>query len=140
MSMNSLNLILLIGRLGRDPEMGFPPEGGEAMARFDLATDRFTRPGPEPVTDWHTVVCRGRQAEFTVRYLTKGRLVFVRGALVYRTSETRDGRKIRSPEVIASEVRALDHVRPPRGDVPPADGQGGALDAATDPADDELPF
>lgn len=105
--MRTFQLTLMIGRLGRDPEMRYTPEG-QAVTKFSLATDRPTKPGAERQTDWHKVVCWGKLAEFAGQYLAKGRLVFVSGRLTYRSWEGRDGQPRRATEIVASEVILLD--------------------------------
>lgn len=108
------NSCQFLGRLGREPETRYPSEG-EAVTSFSLATDRPTRPGNEPATDWHQVVCWGSLAEFAARNLTKGRRVFVAGRLTYQSWEGRDGQKRRSAEIVASEIIPCD--RRPEPDV-----------------------
>ena len=103
---SSVNRVVLVGRLGHDPDMRYLPEG-QARTRFSLATDRPTRAGTPPETDWHQVVCWERLAEFAVEHLAKGRLVCVTGRVAYRTFE-RDGHRQRVTEIIASEVVPLD--------------------------------
>ena len=114
----SLNRIILIGRVGRDPEMRYLSEG-QARTRFSLATDRPTRAGAEPETDWHQIVCWESAAEFANEYLTKGRLVCVVGRLSYRTYE-REGQTYRVTEIVARDVVPLDR-RPPVPDAEEAD-------------------
>src|SRR5438045_3564274 len=99
----TVNRVFLIGRLGRDPEMRYTPQG-QAVTTFSLATDRPVRAGAERETEWHSVVCWEKTAEFAGEYLAKGRLVFVGGRLTYRTWEGRDGVKRRTAEVVANEV------------------------------------
>jgi single-strand DNA-binding protein len=127
----SYNRAELIGRLGRDPEMRYTPEG-QAVTRFSLATDRPVKPGAQPETDWHQVVCWGRLAEFAGQYLAKGRLVFVAGRLSYRSWEGNDGQTRRATEIVGREVTVLDR----RPDSVPADS---APTTETN-ADDDVPF
>lgn len=114
----------LIGRLGQDPEFRYL-ESGRALARLRVATDRPSRNGAEPETDWHTVVCWDKLAEFAVEYLTTGRLIFVAGRLAYRTYDGRDGQKHRLAEIVAGELFPLDR----RPDPSPAAGDD-LVDAA----------
>lgn len=118
-----LNRVELIGRLGRDPELRYTPDG-KSVTNFRLATNRRGRPETEPETDWHTIVCWDKLAEFAAEYLTKGRLVFIAGRLVYRSWQGRDGRPRSAAEVVAHELILLDR-RPD--------------DAATE-SDDDVPF
>ena len=110
-----VNRAELIGRLGRDVELRYTPDG-HAVANFSLATDRPPKATGESVTDWHRIVCWGQVAEFCGEYLGKGRLVYVAGRITYRTFE-KDGQKRTVTEIIASEVIALDR----RPETPPAE-------------------
>lgn len=112
----SINRVELIGRLGRDVELRYTPDG-HAVANLSVATDRPPKPDAERETDWHRVVCWGQTAEFCGEYLGKGRLVFVAGRLTYRKWEDKDGQKRITTEIIASEVMALDR----RPDAPPSE-------------------
>lgn len=103
----SVNRAELIGRLGRDPDMCYTPEG-HVVTKFSVATDRPTKPGAEPETDWHQVVCWGPVAEFAGQYLGKGRLVYIAGRITYRSWDGKDGQKRYATEIVASEVIALD--------------------------------
>ena len=103
----SVNRAELIGRLGRDPDMRYTPEG-HVVTKFSVATDRPTKPGAEPETDWHQVVCWGPVAEFAGQYLGKGRLVYIAGRITYRSWDGKDGQKRYATEIVASEVIALD--------------------------------
>ena len=107
-----LNRTELIGRVGRQPDVDFTGEGGTALARFRVATDRPTRPGASAETDWHTVVCWDRLAEFAAKHLAKGRRVFVAGRLTYRTWEGQGGQSRRTAEIVAGELILLDNRRP----------------------------
>jgi|GEM_PF-1210675 len=125
--MPSVNRVILIGRLGRDPDMQYTPEG-QAVTRFSLATDRYGPPGSSHETDWHQVVCFGKVAEFAGECLDKGRLVCVMGRITYHSWEAKEGQKRRTTEIIASEVVGIDYrpltnqteIRPNRraGDLP----------------------
>lgn len=103
----SLNRIELIGRLGHEPALRYTAEG-QPLTKLSLATDRPTRPGAEPETDWHQVLCWGALAEFAAEHLHKGRLLFVAGRVAYRTREESDGHKRRITEVVARELILLD--------------------------------
>lgn len=82
----SLNKVLLIGRLGRDPEMRYTASG-QPVANFSIATDEtYTSKDGQKVekTEWHRIVVWGKQAEFCGNYLSKGRLVYIEGKLETR--------------------------------------------------------
>lgn len=122
----SLNRIELIGRLGGDPELRYTGDG-TAVANFRLATDRPVRSGAPPQTDWHTIVCWERRAEFAGQYLIRGRLVFVAGRLVYREYEDKNGTRRTVVEVVASDLVPLDS----RAAEQPAAAAPDATEAAT---------
>ncbi len=121
----SLNRTELIGRLGQDPEMRYTPEG-QAVSKFSLATDRPAKPGTQSETDWHSVVCWQKLAEFAGQHLTKGRLVFVAGRLTYGSWEGKDGQKHRATEIVATELIPLD--RKPNGELRVVGGQDDEVD------------
>ena len=112
----SLNKVMIIGRVGRDPEMKFTP-GGEAVADFSVATsrswlDQSTNKRRE-VTEWHNIVAWRRLAETCKEFLTKGRLVYIEGRLETRSWDDREtGKKMYRTEVIADEMNILE----PRSD------------------------
>jgi single-strand DNA-binding protein len=103
----ALNRVELIGHVGNVPDVRVRSEG-DTVARFSVATDRPTKPGTEPGTDWHQVVCFGRLGEFSGQHVGKGRLVFVAGRLSYRAFEARNGETRRRAEVVATDVILLD--------------------------------
>lgn len=106
-----MNHIVLIGRLTRDPELRYTPNG-LAVANFDLAVDRATtNQQGERETDFIRIVAWQKQAELCANYLKKGRLVAVEGRLQIRNYETQDGQKRKAAEVVASFVQFLDKSR-----------------------------
>ncbi|NLX01218.1 MAG: single-stranded DNA-binding protein [Syntrophomonadaceae bacterium] len=99
-----LNRVILIGRLTRDPELRYTPNG-TAVASFTVAINRkYNR----EETDFIPIVVWSKQAEHCANYLGKGRLVAVEGRLQVRTYEAKDGQKRWVTEVIADDVRFLD--------------------------------
>lgn len=117
---NSLNLVQLIGRTGREPEMRYAANG-QPVTTFSLATDRRASKREEGVgPDWHRVVAFGTLAEFSNQYLAKGRLVYISGRISYRTWTSQDGQQRHSTEIVASDVVLLD--RRPSGETPDAGG------------------
>jgi single-strand DNA-binding protein len=106
--MGTLNKVILIGRLGRDPEDRMTA-GGTHVSNFSLATDtRNSGNGEEKTTEWHRIVAFGKTAEQCNLYLHKGRLVCIEGALQTRSWEKPEGEKHYSTEVVASRVTFLD--------------------------------
>jgi single-strand DNA-binding protein len=107
--MGSLNRVILIGRLGRDPDDGVT-NSGTKVSNFSMATDyvRSVNGEKEQTTEWHRVVCFGRTAEQCGQYLRKGRLVCVEGSLQTRSWEKTQGDRRFSTEIVASRVTFLD--------------------------------
>jgi len=99
-----LNRVILIGRLTRDPELKYTPNG-TAVATFSLAVNRRFN---KEQTDFIDVVAWRQTAEFTANYGSKGRLVAVEGRLQVRTYETKEGQKRKVAEVVADDIRFLD--------------------------------
>jgi single-strand DNA-binding protein len=105
----SLNKVMLIGRLGADPETR-TAQSGTMVANLNLATserqkDRDGNWGER--TEWHRVICFGRTAENVGRYLTKGRQVYVEGRIQTRKWTDRDGNDKWTTEIIAHTIRFL---------------------------------
>ena len=108
--MASVNKAILIGNLGRDPEMRYTPSGA-AVCNFGIATtERWKNKENgqlEERTDWHNIVVWGKQAENCKEYLAKGRAVFVEGRLQTRSWDDKEGHKRYTTEVIAQTVQFL---------------------------------
>jgi single-strand DNA-binding protein len=146
-----LNRIILIGRLTRDPELRYTPNG-VARATFSLAVDRpFTNSRGERETDFINIVAWRQLGELCANYLKKGRLAAVEGRLEIRSYDNQEGQRVRVSEVIADNVRFLDSAsgasgqnRPERMnnyennrfDQDPFANDGPAIDIS----DDDLPF
>jgi single-strand DNA-binding protein len=112
----SLNKAILIGRLGRDPEMRYTPSG-QPVANFSIATDEtYTGKDGQKVekTEWHRIVVWGKQAEFCGNYLAKGRLVYIEGKIETRKWTDKDGVEKYTTEIKADRVQGLDS-RPNEG-------------------------
>ena len=90
--MASVNKVILVGNLGRDPELRYT-KNGSAVANFTLATsDVYTKDGQrEERTEWHRIVAWGKTAELCTQYLAKGRSVYIEGALRTREWEDKEG-------------------------------------------------
>ncbi|NLW56117.1 MAG: single-stranded DNA-binding protein [Firmicutes bacterium] len=103
-----MNHVILIGRLTRDPELRYTPNG-VAVANFTLAVDRpFTNQAGEREADFIPIVVWQKLAETCANHLHKGRLVAVDGRLQIRSYETQDGQRRRVAEVVAGSVQFLD--------------------------------
>ncbi|HVB64399.1 MAG TPA: single-stranded DNA-binding protein [Nitrolancea sp.] len=109
-----LNKIMLIGNLGRDPEMRFTPSG-KPVTDFSIAVSRRRRsPEGENIdeTEWFRIVCWDRLAEISDQYLNKGSKIYVEGRVQVRKYTGNDGQERTSVDVIASELIILT----PRGE------------------------
>jgi single-strand DNA-binding protein len=105
-----VNKVILIGNLGRDPEVRSTPSG-QPVATFTLATSRRWRDKSgqkQEQTEWHTVVVWGKQAEIAGQYLTKGKQVYVEGRLQTRSWDDRNtGEKKYKTEVVCDNFQML---------------------------------
>jgi single-strand DNA-binding protein len=115
-----LNKVMIIGRLGRDPEMRYTPSG-RPVTTFSVATSRTwnTSDGERRTeTEWFNVVAWGSLAEICKQYLTKNRLIYVEGRLQSRHWEDADGNKHYSTEIVANEMIMLDEKRETNNESP----------------------
>ena len=107
----SVNKVILIGNLGKDPEVKYTPSG-TAVAEFSLATNERYKDKDrqwQDRTEWHNVVCFARTAEIAGEYLRKGRNVYVEGKLQTKSWEDKEsGQKKYLTEIVASELVLLD--------------------------------
>lgn len=102
-----MNHVVLIGRLTRDPELRYTPNG-IAVANFDIAVDRPANSQGQKETDFIRIVVWQKAAENAANFLKKGRLVAVEGRLQIRSYENTSGQKQKAAEVIASYVQYLE--------------------------------
>jgi single-strand DNA-binding protein len=152
--MAGVNKVILIGRLGRDPELKYT-SAGLAIASFSLATtERLpSKDGnKQERTEWHNIVVFNKQAETVNQYLKKGRQAYIEGRIQTRSWDDKDGNKKYKTEIVANTVQFLDaregggsggqprssapSVQEPSPDL--SDSSFGAVDAGG--ADDDLPF
>lgn len=113
--MASLNKVMLIGRLGADPEIRYTPSGA-AVANFNIATDwwQTSREGEkERKTEWHRIKAWRKLGETCGEYLHKGSLVYIEGSLQTRSWEDRDGNKRWTTEIVAWRMQMLDRKEEP---------------------------
>jgi len=131
-----LNKVMIIGHLGRDPEMRYTPSG-KPVTTFTVATSRSwnsTDGERHTETEWFNVVSWGNLAEICKQYLTKGQQVYVEGRLQTRRWEDNDGAKHTSVEIVANEMMML-------GDRREASASStGDSSIPDDAIDDEYPF
>ena len=103
------NKIILVGRLGADPEVKYTQEG-TPVATFTLATsERWTKDGKKQErTEWHRIVAWERLGEVCGEYLTKGKLVLIEGKTQTRSWEDKEGNKRQTTEVVARDMKMLE--------------------------------
>jgi single-strand DNA-binding protein len=157
----SVNKVILVGRLGRDPETRYTG-GGQAVANFSLATDESykDRNGErQKRTEWHKIVVWGKQAEIAQQYLKKGSLIFVEGRIQSREWQDKEGQKRTSFEIVANNFRMLggraegaaagvgggssrggDDVDSQAGPPEESYGGGGHAPAGPEISDEDIPF
>jgi single-strand DNA-binding protein len=105
-----LNKVMLIGRLGRDPEIRYT-QSGNAVASFSIATSEYWRDKQgqrQEKTEWHDIVAWDRLADQAQSYLRKGSMVYIEGKLQTRSWDDQQGQKKYRTEVVANQVRFLD--------------------------------
>ena len=148
--MAGVNKAILVGNLGRDPELRTTPNG-QSVVNFTLATsETWTDKSGERVerTEWHRIVVWGKQAEMCNQYLSKGRTVYIEGRIQTREWEDKDGNKRYTTEINANTVNFIGP-RPSGGsdsgaDSSSGDGSRGGSDGPPGDAgpamDDNIPF
>ncbi len=125
--MASLNKVMILGRLGKDPELKYTPQQ-QPVCKFSMATSEKFK--DKETTEWHNVVAWGKTAELCSQYLKKGSQAFIEGRIQTRSWE-KDGKKHYATEIIAQSVQFLSSKESssPVGHVaefPPAHGVGGS--------------
>ncbi len=141
--MSGVNKVILVGRLGADPEIRYTQQG-VGVTNFNIATSEnwVDKSGEKQErTEWHRIVVWGKMAETCSQYLAKGRQVFVEGRLQTRQWEDKDGQKRYTTEVVAQTVQFLD--RGDRQGIATSDfpgGPGPELNAPSVSADEDIPF
>jgi single-strand DNA-binding protein len=129
-----INKVILVGRLGADPEVKYLPSG-DKVANLRVATDEtYVNRDGERVqkTEWHRIVCYSKVADIAEKYLTKGRLVYIDGKISQRSYE-KDGTTRYVTEIIALLLKMLD--APPAAAAPPA-----STASASTFDEDDVPF
>ena len=107
--MASVNKVILVGNLGRDPEVRFMPNG-EAVCNFSIATTdswRDKNGQKQERTEWHNIVMYRKLAEIAGEYLKKGRPVYVEGRLQTRKWQTKEGQDRYTTEIVADQMQML---------------------------------
>ena len=104
-----MNVVIMIGRLTKAPELRYVPSTGKAVANFSIAVDRaYTTKDGERQADFFNVQVWGKQAENCANYLDKGRLVAVKGSMQNRSYENKNGENRYITELIAENIQFLE--------------------------------
>jgi single-strand DNA-binding protein len=154
----SVNKVILIGRLGKDPELKYTPSGAP-VAKFSLATDESfkDRTGEQQKrTEWHNIVAWNKLAEICGEYLTKGKQVYIEGSIRSRQWQDQSGNKRTSYEIVANQMTMLgskgeservpsggpDHAAPERrfSGAPQPSAEPAPPPAEPEISDEDIPF
>ena len=138
----SVNKVILIGNLGKDPEVRFTA-GGKAVARFSVATSEQWSDAEgqrQERTEWHNIVVWGKQAESCGQYLQKGRQVYIEGRIQNRSYDDKEGNKKYITEVNAQRVQFLGGGGGRGGAPRDAQGGGEAPPAMPGGEEEDIPF
>lgn len=153
----TVNKVILIGRLGRDPELKYTPSG-TPVAKFSLATDESYKDHTgeqQDRTEWHNIVAWSKLAEICGEYLTKGKLVYIEGSIRSRQWQDQAGNKRTAYEIIANRMQMLgskadserlpaggmDHTAPEHpAPAPPAPSAEPVSTPEPEISDEDIPF
>jgi len=143
----SFNKIILVGNLGRDPELRYTPDG-TPVCNFSLATNERRRDPKtgenNDITTWFRVTLWRRQAETASQYLTRGKSVYIEGRLRVEEWTDRDGKQRHTLEVTATDMQFLGGgARGDEASAAPAKAAAAASDSTPEPtdlSDDDIPF
>ena len=138
-----INKVILVGNLGRDPEVRSTPSG-QPVSNFTLATNRVynDREGNrQKQTEWHNIVCWGRQAEIAGQYLTKGKQIYVEGRLQTRSwDDKQTGEKKYRTEIVCENFQMLGSRGEYDGGSSSAPTEAPAAAIGGPPEEDDIPF
>jgi single-strand DNA-binding protein len=140
--MRGINKVILVGHLGKDPEIqNF--EGGNMLAKFSLATTEAYKDksgNRNERTEWHSISVWGKQADTAGKFLKKGSLIYVEGRIRSREYADKDGNQRRAYDIVCDKFTMLDRKPEP---APAGGGPGQPATTETDadePVADDLPF
>jgi single-strand DNA-binding protein len=143
--MSGINKVILVGHLGKDPEVRHL-DGGVTVASFPLATsESFTKDGKKvEQTEWHNIVMWRGLADIASKYLQKGKLVYIEGKLRTRSFEDKEGHKKYTTEIVAENFTMLgrksDFENGNSGESNQTPKKEESVDFTQDNPDDDLPF
>ncbi len=141
MAGKSLNKVLLIGNLGKDPELRYSANG-LAIASFSIATNESTKDSDGNIqerTEWHNIITFGKLAEISNQYLKKGQKVYIEGSIRTRSYDDKNGIKRYVTEIFANDLimlspgKGLEEISPDTNNIPKESAQETSQD-------DDLPF
>ncbi|MCL2843901.1 MAG: single-stranded DNA-binding protein [Chitinivibrionia bacterium] len=158
--MASLNKVVLVGNLGRDPELKSTPSGAKVLEVSIATTERFSDKSgnQQEQTDWHRIVMWNQKAEYVARSSRKGSTLYVEGKLRYRKFTDKDGNERTMTEILADNVTILagrvaseggaggsfageqPQYHKPYNDAPAPEYNGGGGFSEAPAVDDNLPF
>lgn len=139
--MSGVNKVILVGRLGNDPEIRYTQQGA-GVANFNIATsENWTDKdgNKQERTEWHRIVVWGKMAEICAQYLNKGRQVFVEGRLQTRKWDDKEGQTRYTTEIVASTVQFLDKAGEASASPNTMDSQS-IPQPENMPSDEDIPF
>ena len=126
----SINKVILIGRLGKDPEMRYTP-GGKAVTNFTMATSESWKDDSgekQEHTEWHRIVIWGKMAELADKHLSKGSQVYIEGKISTKEWTDKEGVKRYTTEIVASHMTFLGEKGEGKSHEAPADDNPGGYD------------
>jgi single-strand DNA-binding protein len=146
----AVNKVILVGNVGKDPEIRHL-EGGTPVANFSLATsETFTNRNGERITqtEWHNIVLWRGLAEVAEKYVKKGAQLYIEGKIRTRSWDDKDGNKRYTTEIVADTMQMLGKKSESAGDAPQSQGNSAGYNAgpsnadmpSTNEPDDDLPF
>lgn len=139
--MASINKVILIGNLGKDPEVRYTPSG-TAVANFSIATtENWTNKDGEKEshTEWHRIVAWGRLGEICGEYLSSGKQVYIEGRIRTNEWEDQEGNKRQNKEIVALTMQMLGS----RAQAEPSSDESPSPEpdtASSGPTEDDIPF
>lgn len=139
--MSGINKVILVGHLGKDPEVRYL-DGGVSVASFPLATsETFNKDGKKvEQTEWHNIVLWRSLADVAAKFLHKGKLVYIEGKLRTRSFEDKDGVKKYTTEVVAESFTMLGRKTDFEPDEPYPVTKNGESNGMLEKKADDLPF
>ena len=143
-----INKVILIGNVGKDPEVRYL-QNGTAVAQFSLATSETYKDkdgNKQTNTEWHNIVLWRGLAEIAEKYVKKGSKLYIEGKITYRSYDAQDGSKRYITEVVGNTMQMLDSKPSGAGTPPPPPGNNATTNNSTSEQDgadlptDDLPF